>query len=473
MQRNAMKLFKQKRIPVWLMLWVLTLAHGYAQTTERTFNTLSPYSLSAIGELESDGFVRNEAKMGLGLSRFSLNHYSLLNPATLGFVNKTVFDFGLRYDRVTLNQGENYNDQDNGNFNYLALAFNLYNNEKVSKADTSEETGRITGKNKTTNRFNWSAGFSLSPYSSIGSQFFSELDTLGLNALVQNQNSGGLTRVATQTGMRFGEFVSVGYSFGFVWGDNDRGRRIFLPDTQGAINLTESNRQRYRSFNHNLGVGIHIPFTDLTSLNFAGSYQPGFTLQTIGNRMVLALDRRTPGTQFLDTILVGEEQSFELDVPERLSFGASFLIKHRIMIGADYHMQNWSQASLWNQNLTDYNKWVIGVTINPETKATRSMRKPEIYFGYSQSSLHASYRNLNGNLMPIQENGISFGIGLPVVRDVFGKDGKRERITSMIHLSAQYVQRGGDLEGLINEDLFRVGMALSLTDIWFVKRKYR
>ena len=90
--------------------------------------------------------------------------------------------------------------------------------------------------------------------------------------------------------------------------------------------------------------------------------------------------------------------------------------------------------------------------------------------GLVLASYQDMYYNFNGT--QLNELGISFGLGIPVVKSI-RIDGEKTAIVSRINLSAEYISRGTVSSGLIQEDYINFGIGLNLNDKWFTKRKYR
>ena len=62
--------------------------------------------------------------------------------------------------------------------------------------------------------------------------------------------------------------------------------------------------------------------------------------------------------------------------------------------------------------------------------------------------------------------GASFGLGLPL-----RQSRQAHNQVTFINLALEYGKRGNK-DNLLRENLFRVSLGLSLSDFWFVKRKY-
>jgi hypothetical protein len=63
--------------------------------------------------------------------------------------------------------------------------------------------------------------------------------------------------------------------------------------------------------------------------------------------------------------------------------------------------------------------------------------------------------------------GVSFGLGLPIANYNNLARGQ----ASYINVSLEYIKRGNNSD-LMKENIFRISLGLSFTDVWFVKHKY-
>ena len=62
--------------------------------------------------------------------------------------------------------------------------------------------------------------------------------------------------------------------------------------------------------------------------------------------------------------------------------------------------------------------------------------------------------------------GGTFGLGLPV-----GISRQAPNQITFINMAFEYIKRGNN-DNLLRENMFRFSLGFSLSDIWFVKRKY-
>jgi hypothetical protein len=96
------------------------------------------------------------------------------------------------------------------------------------------------------------------------------------------------------------------------------------------------------------------------------------------------------------------------------------------------------------------------------------------FFKKVRYSAGLRYENLyyNFNNTQLNEVGISFGLGLPVVKSIRIEE-EKVAIVSMVNITAEYIKRGTTDGGLVQEDYFSIGLGLNLNDKWFTKRKYQ
>jgi hypothetical protein len=96
------------------------------------------------------------------------------------------------------------------------------------------------------------------------------------------------------------------------------------------------------------------------------------------------------------------------------------------------------------------------------------------FFKHVRYSIGARYEDLYYNFgsQTFREFGISFGLGLPVVKSVRLED-EKVPVVSRINISAEYIKRGTSSNDFIQEDYIKIGLGLNLNDKWFTKRKYR
>ena len=106
---------------------LVTLIPLYSQ-----FNTFSPYTRFALGDLSKQGFAQNQAMGGTGLAIHEGNRINILNPASFASLDSTsvYFDFGANavFQSVSDRGGEITNTSNtwwNMNLHHVAFASSM------------------------------------------------------------------------------------------------------------------------------------------------------------------------------------------------------------------------------------------------------------------------------------------------------------------------------------------------------------
>jgi hypothetical protein len=191
-----------------------------------------------------------------------------------------------------------------------------------------------------------------------------------------------------------------------------------------------------------------------------------FSQTVVGTRF--ALGEEVP----IDTIL------FEDNKQDTTTKPIGFTLGYTLNYGDIWSLSLEAEQNLWSNvtdvrsgnNFFDNTRLAAGFSIIPLPKYGNKGS----YLKKIEYRLGARYENLYYNFgeEQISEVGISFGLGLPIVKSVRIEE-EKVAIVSRVNLSAEYVKRGSTANGLIQEDYINIGIGLNLNDKWFTKRKYR
>jgi len=162
---------------------------------------------------------------------------------------------------------------------------------------------------------------------------------------------------------------------------------------------------------------------------------------------------------YIDTILNYTDANGHILLPGKI--GAGFTLKKgdKLMIGADYYSQDWSDARFFGKSdsLKNTNTFRGGIEFVPNSRDLRNYLNSIHYrIGGHYSN---SYLQLNGK--QLTDFGISFGLGLPL-------RGSR----SIFNIAFELGQRGTLDNNLIKEKYGILSFSLTLYDFWFVQQKF-
>ena len=131
------------------------------------------------------------------------------------------------------------------------------------------------------------------------------------------------------------------------------------------------------------------------------------------------------------------------------------------MFGVDFTMQSWNKYRFFGQVDSVKNNWQlkIGGQINPVP--TRNYFSRVSYrLGFVTGPDYIKVKE------EIPQFGASFGLGLPIA---LSRQAPNQN--TLVNLAFEYGKRGNN-NNLLKENTFRFSLGFSLSDFWFIKRKY-
>ena len=433
----------------------------------------SPYSRYGLGDLHPTTHIFNRGMAGVSQAygdQWSVNFanpasysrfYSLQEARTKKLTyGRIILDMGLNIDNRTISEPNNPEkfSSPNAYFSYLQLGIPL--------------------------RKNWGMVFGLRPISKINYKIsrteklidpvsHSPIDT----ALTQFVGDGGAYLFNTGTGFAIKNF-SFGVNAGYLFGKKDYSTlRDLYNDTIVAGYYTGSNYQTKSTFGDlffSMGMQYHIDLnkekTKYLQFGLSGNIK-----QQLNSRNDIIREtyvRSTDGGVLrLDSVSEKLDVKGKVDYPS--SIGGGFLMerlpdvkKGGWLIGVDFVQNGWNDYRFNGQIDSVRNNWKlkIGGQIRPSLKDVKYKNLLSYRAGFFFGN---DYVYLNKKL---PEYGITVGMSLPIANL---KDASRRfrNQYSIINIAAEYIKRGNN-DNVLSENLFRVSVGFSLTDLWFVKKKY-
>ncbi|MEO8582913.1 MAG: hypothetical protein ABI415_03895, partial [Flavitalea sp.] len=184
-------------------------------------------------------------------------------------------------------------------------------------------------------------------------------------------------------------------------------------------------------------------------------------LKSNNSQFTETFSTNTNGTATIDSV-VSTTTSGKVTYPGSYGFGAMFYKGERWLLGADFTKTLWSQYRFFGQQdqVQDAWKMHVGGQILPNFINAKSYWGRVTYragFNYGQDYVHVEEN------LPVW--GISLGMGLPMRPPSYTNQ------YSIINLAVEFGQRGNNTN-IIRENYLRISFGLTLSDLWFVKRKY-
>jgi len=411
------------------------------QLTVAQNNTSSPYTQFGIGDLTNKNFGWSNGMGGAGYGLRAPNHINFKNTASYTAMDSMSFNFAFGF-KSKITQYKTTSDElteDNTNINFLAISFPVTKWMKSS--------------------------FGLLPYSNIGYGF---MDTIPLtadttvNILNYNYGSGGINQFYMGNSFEIIDHFSFGFKLSYLFGSLRQIRTLVFSSTE-YFNTQREDVIRVNDFHLSYGFQYYNKISDNTSFCLGVDFENSNNLRSYYNTFTLTT--KSPFVDMVDesnisdTVELIQDQEENIILPRHIGVGLSVYHDDRFIISADYSLQNWSESKILDKtdSLTNSSSLSLGVEYTPDREAALKYWKRMNYrFG---THITNSYIQLFDE--QIKDYGISFGIGIPI-----------KRSKSVVNLAFDLGKRGTTKNNLILENYGIISLSVSLSDIWFVKRKF-
>ena len=453
--RSVSVIMNQKSKLLTLLLSILTIAS--------TAQENSPYSRYGLGDIVPNtsisnrgmggiiaGYVDYDKRLDFKEQYVKSQTVNFLNPASYAKMRITSFDLGFEVDSRTLHVPQTTDKfrSISAIISYVQLGVPLSRKRNFGMNLGLRPVTRINYKIETLGR---------EKSSSTGAA----IDSLQTT----NEGSGGSYQAYVGFGKSF-KNLSLGFNTGYYFGTKDYStRKSFIPDSID-VSYYSSNHQTKTSFGGvflDMGAQYRAQLNKKTILNLGayGNMRRKFNAE----REVLSETFNydvNGATYTIDTIAFKNDQKGKLEYPSTLGFGFMIDRVDKWQFGADFTTTAWDHYRLLGEREAVKNSWLIkvGGQFMPDPTDPKSYWNHVTYrlgFNYGPDYINVE------NKLP--QFGISAGAGLPVRKNPYVN-----QYTS-INLSFEYGRRG-NATNLLRENLFRLGLGFTLSDLWFIKKKY-
>lgn len=394
----------------------------------------SPYSFYGIGDVKFKGTVENRSMGGISVLPDSI-HMNIINPAHYASLKLTNFAIGGTYanskSKTEIQEGKARRTS----LDYLAVAVPV---------------GKL------------GIGFGLIPYSSVGYKI--EKRPTSTNLTYSNYTgTGGINKVFVGFGYKLTKDLNIGadiqYNFGTIETTNSR----YLSGLDFIqYGTRENNISDVRGVNFDLGLSYQTKVNSKYSFFSSLTYTPEAKL-TFQNSRAIEL------VQFLATGAVSVIETNDIAIsdtkiklPSKIAFGSGFGEVKKWLVGGEITLL---QNSVLSNRFTDIQgatfentvRYSVGGFFIPNYNSYSNYLKRIVYrggFRYENTGLVIQNKSIN-------DVAGTFGMGLPL-----------SGTFSNINIGLEIGKRGTKYYNLVQENYFNISVGLSLSDRWFVKRKY-
>ncbi|NCQ19109.1 MAG: hypothetical protein COW85_13025 [Ignavibacteria bacterium CG22_combo_CG10-13_8_21_14_all_37_15] len=392
----------------------------------------SPYSRYGIGELEFSYSARRAGMGGLGVAMDDNAFISMLNPAAWHSINLSRIEFATYFNGSFVKDQNQKSFYSGGYFSGFSFALPV-----------SKENGIIVS-------------MGLIPLSKIAY----ETKVKVINPITQTEDysfdysgEGGLSKVYFGASYTLPFDVSLGATLDYNFGTFSYNSKLNFPNSTTA-NSSFISEYRVKGLGGTFGLISQNLIENLFKSEKIQDFRLGAAVSFI-SKMSADTSFTKIGSYVNDTLSQGITS---MNIPLKVTFGASARLNPRTQIYADYLFQNWADYSVSENrdiNLQNLSKVSLGIEYKNSAQA---YTLSDLIIWRGGVSYGTTPYKINGT--SIKEFSVSAGVSLPFSRENY------------LDLSLQYISRGSTEAGLLKENILKLGASLSLGELWFVRQDY-
>jgi hypothetical protein len=425
-----------KKIKLLGVISLLVAGTSKAQTEN------SPYSRYGLGDELPSQNIMLRGMGGISAAYSDILSVNFANPASYARLKRATLDFGLEVDSRTLriiDPPQKYSAA-SPIISYVQLGLPL------------------------SQKRNWGMNIGLRPATRINYKIERNERLPGIDsASTLFQGNGGTYEVYTGTGIGIKNF-SIGFNVGYLFGSKDySSKRFFLPDSADVFYYPSetSNNTTFGGLFGNVGIQYSAKIGKKNMLRFGAHGRIKRDFNATRDEKIMTYRETEAGVDSID-IIVRNEIKGKISYPASYGAGIIYHNGDKWLVGVDFTQTKWSEYRFFNNPDSTQDAWRvnIGGQLLPDATGAKSYWGRVNYragFSFGQDYIRV------GNDLPTWT--ASLGLGLPMRPPNYSNQ------YSIINMSLEFGQRGNN-SSLIRENFFRIAVGLTLSDIWFIKRKY-
>lgn len=421
----------KKTLTLILMLLTSGLALSQSSLT-------SPYSHYGLGDLNNISNTRNRSMGATGIAQRGYYNVNPQNPASYTSFDSLsfVFEAGMRSTFNTLKTLTLSESASSAGLDFMYFGFPVTKKIKMS--------------------------FGMMPFSTIGYKILDEQSDPSLGRVYYYyEGDGGLNQYYFGTGIQLHKNFSIGINALYLAGNINRSRMIHFPDSTAILNTRIRDIVNISDFSFTAGIQYHKTLSggSIFTVGISGGY--GNTLKSNKEQLLETLfGGINSGYEFYrDTIAYLRDISSTIKLPLLISGGILYEKPEKLTVTLDGNYGFWNNYKIDNQEDSLKNNYRIngGIEFIPDNRSISGYwQKIRYRAGFSYS---LTYLNLKQE--QVKDFYTSFGLGLPIRRQA-----------ATLNFGAEIGSRGTKKKNLIQENYFRFYFGVSITERWFVKRRY-
>lgn len=408
----------------------------------------SPYSRYSIGEVNYSPLIRNNAMGGIGYTIISNNNVNFVNPAGIANIDTLtfIFDFGM-------NGGVRQYCSSEPKISLLK------NDYQISYVNFGFSAAKF-----------WKIALGIAPYSNVGYNVSKQDSLFNVARIKRNYSgSGGVTRVYWTNA--FKPFKKIDLKFGitasYLFGEINHESSMIFPNSPNDVgsfyDFYTKDIFRISAFNFEVGLQYDLVLKNKDKILFGITSNFNNDLKCFRSKLEYTINTISSIIDTINEIKENEKIKDKISIPLNIGFGIAYLLNDKFYFGVDFKYQDWSNVKIFDEKASLKNAYFIsaGLEYIPVGYNGIGYKYWEFMKFRLGGYFNQTYYNLTGEKYPIDDFGITFGLGLPIKRSKTSFD-----------ISFKFGQKGTMKNNLIRERYFVAGVSFNLSDVWFVKSKF-
>ncbi len=414
-------------------LCILFSTHLLAQE-----GTSSPYSFYGIGDIKFKGSVENRSMGGISVLPDSI-HINIQNPAQLAGLKLSGLALGGTYANTKSLSEDQEGKSRRTSLDYMAVGLPL---------------GKI------------GIGFGLIPFSSVGYKISKTTQVTNISgdtirSVYSKYNGiGGVNKVFLGFGYSLTKKINIGANMQYNFGTIETTGLLYQTDLQ--YGSRETNISELSGVNFDIGATYQTKLKGKLSLFSSLIFTPESKLKLSNARniqIVQLLSSSAISVIQSENIAVGNST---IKLPSKLALGTGFGEIKKWLLGTEVTFINNSVMSNRFDNITNSSfensiRYSLGGYFIPNYNSYATYYKRIVYRGglrYENTGLVIENKS-------ITDFAANVGLGLPLIGTF-----------TNVNIGLEVGKRGTTYNNLVQENYFNISVGLSLSDKWFVKRKF-
>ena len=393
--------------------------------------TSSPYSYYGIGDIKFKGTVENRSMGGISVFPDSI-HLNLQNPAHFASLKLTTLAVGVTSASSKAKTESQDAKSRRTSLDYFAAAF------PVKKLGFS---------------------FGAIPFSNVGYK----IQTISNDAVPlysRYSGIGGVNKVFAGAGYQLTKKINIGVDFQYNFGTIETDALRFQSEIQ--YGTRENNSSSLKGYNFDFGITYQTKINPKISFFSSLIFTPESKLNVDNARNLEIVQFLANGSVSIIERQEIDVQNTTINLPTKIGFGSGFGEAKKWLFGAEVtYLNNAVLTNRYNDingaTFEDTYRYSLGGYFIPNYNSYSDYYKRIVY--------RAGLRYENTGLI-IQNKSITdfagtIGLGLPI-----------SGTFSNINIGLEVGKRGTIYSNLIEENYINLSVGVSLSEKWFIKRKY-